>query len=576
MSRRHPEPATRCRKTMEGTKTPSSRRPAILMGILLVLTGGYAFQSQFDPATFPVNVRSAQPQLTRLPGTNSVSKLQVKKDAKGIWVADFDYFYTGGAVLSVFEIQLEPRASVLNPNSGVPNEGLAMGVAQKGAHHLSIAVPYPFAEATTRQVSIRMQDSSGSKPVLAAQTVDQVIDWPSPGIWQRDQQIAQSTPEENFQRAVRLIDSQAEAQIAEARAILERLIERDSRFDQAYVELARVAMKSNWGPEGLHQAETLLNTALQIRPDSVNARILLGYVYSNQKRFDQAQQLFAEAARTNTPNTWLWTNWGELLLMRHQNEQAIAKFREAISRPPTHDSYDLARVNAYIHLLTLLGERKDLDGMEALFKQRMADFGTKGCYTSEYARFMLQVRGNTQSAIDIARHGLDENCEGTPARQVLGLAQYVKWGTTSGPEQIESLNQARIYLPAGPMPLYLLAGSDRTSSTVKKLLAAGEHIDEEDNERQTALSYALRAGDLGAAKRLLTLRANPNTLVGYEEIPLALVPVMQGNVEAVPLLRENGVDYSKLRFRGATAFDFAKQTGNEALLRALGHSETTL
>jgi hypothetical protein len=46
---------------------------------------------------------------------------------------------------------------------------------------------------------------------------------------------------------------------------------------------------------------------------------------------------------------------------------------------------------------------------------------------------------------------------------------------------------------------------------------------------------------------LLTLRANHNTLVGYEKIPLALVPVMQGNVEAVRLLRENGVDYSKLR-----------------------------
>jgi hypothetical protein len=41
-------------------------------------------------------------------------------------------------------------------------------------------------------------------------------------------------------------------------------------------------------------------------------------------------------------------------------------------------------------------------------------------------------------------------------------------------------------------------------------------------------------------------------------------------------MREFGVNYSKLRYRGATAFDFAKQSGNRALLEALGHDEATL
>ena len=41
-------------------------------------------------------------------------------------------------------------------------------------------------------------------------------------------------------------------------------------------------------------------------------------------------------------------------------------------------------------------------------------------------------------------------------------------------------------------------------------------------------------------------------------------------------MRAYGVDYSKLRYRGATAFDFAKQSGNNALLKALGRNETTL
>jgi hypothetical protein len=78
------------------------------------------------------------------------------------------------------------------------------------------------------------------------------------------------------------------------------------------------------------------------------------------------------------------------------------------------------------------------------------------------------------------------------------------------------------------------------------------------------------------ASKPLALRANPNTLVGYDEVPLALLPLMEGNPEAIRLLRDHGVDYSKLRYKGATAFDFATQTGNKELLRALGPGETML
>jgi ankyrin repeat protein len=59
-------------------------------------------------------------------------------------------------------------------------------------------------------------------------------------------------------------------------------------------------------------------------------------------------------------------------------------------------------------------------------------------------------------------------------------------------------------------------------------------------------------------------------------VPTALLPVMEGNIEAVRVLRELGVDYSKLRFHGATAFDIAKTTGNAVLLHALGPESDAL
>jgi tetratricopeptide (TPR) repeat protein len=551
----------------------SPRRPIVLMGILLVLLLAYLVQAQLYPQLLAGY--SDPPALAPLAGTNSVSHLDVKQNAKGMWTADFDYFYTGEPRVCFLQIELLPRSVAPDGAAAAPGHSRFVSTPQRGAHHVSVPLDYPGSEQTTR-VGVTLRDPMRHSAVIATQQTDKVIEWPNWYTWSQNLRMAQSTPAENLQRAVALIDLEAEPQLIEAKAILERLINQNPRFDAAYVELARVAMRSNWGPEGLHQAETLLSSALLIQPDSVNARILLGYVYTHQNRFTPAQELFTGAARSNPPNLWLWANWGELLLMQHKYDEAIAKYREAIARPMTHDTYDRARKEAYRHLLQLLGQRKDLDGMEALYKQQVAEFGPGSCYTSDYARFKLQVRGDTQGAIDLARGALNKDCEDSAAREVLGLAQYVKWAATAGPERTESLNQARIYLPAGPMPLYLLAASERTSPAIKQLLAAGESIDQRDNEKKTALAYAFQNGDLGAAKRLLALRARPDTPVGYEEIPLALVPVMERNIEAIRLLREYGVDYSKLRYRGATAFDFAKQSGDNALLKALGRSETVL
>ena len=548
----------------------SSRRPAVLMGILLLLLSGYLFQSHFnDPVTGWPDRRAP------LAGRNSVSNLQVRQDKAGLWIADFDYFYTGEPRVCGLQIQLLPHVEPAIGPARFAGDITFVAMPQRGAHHLSVRIQYPGGQLTTRQVAVSLLDPQARR-VVATQQVDQIIDWPTFSTWAQTEQLAASTPEQNLKRAVALVDTDSDAQLAEAKSILEHLLNQDPKLDAAYVELARVAIKSNWGPEGLHQAESLLSSALQIRPDSANAKILLGYVYVHQNHFAQAQALFAEVAKSDPPNLWLWGNWGELLVMQHKNEAAVSTYRQAIAHPVTHDNYDRARKYAYRALLGLLGQRKDLDGMEVLYKQQIADYGPGSCYSSDYARFLLQVRGDTQGAIDLARRALNQDCEDSPARQVLGLAEYVKWAAASGSERAESLNQARLFLPAGPTPLYLLAASERTSPAIQQLIAAGEQIDQKDNERRTALAYALRNGDLGAARRLLALRARPDTPVGYEDMPVALIPVTEGNIEGVRLMREFGVDYSKLRYRGATAFDFAKQMGNSAMLEALGHASTTL
>ena len=550
----------------------SSKRPTILMGVLLVILLGYFAIQQIPPA--PQTVAHPDPPL---PGKTSVSNLRVHQDAMGAWIADFDYFYTGEPRSITTWVETGPR--VADPGTQIagfpPNSAFVQRLV-RGSHHVTIPLQYPGEQKTTNTVAVAIW-SIEQRQNFATQQVDQVIDWPAFGAYVETQSLARNTPEQNLRGAQELIDTEQGPSISAAKTILEKLLQQNPRFAPAYIELSRVAMKTDGASaESLHQSETLLASALAIQPDSANAKILLGYVYAHQKRFKEAEELFKQAAATNPPNAWLWTNWGEMLEMQHQADPAIARYREAIARPITHDSFDRGRREAYRAALALLGRKKDLDAMEVLYKQQVADYGPGACYSTEYARFMLQIRGDTQGAIDLARRALNRDCNDEPAREVLGLAEYVKWAATAGPERIESLNEARIYLPAGPRPLYLLAASDRTAPAAKQLIASGESIEQKDNYGHTALWYAFENNDLAAARRLLTLHARPDTPAGEGAMPLALLPVMTLNLPAIRLLREYGVNYSTLRFRGMTAVEFAKQAHNEELLKALGDSGTTL
>jgi hypothetical protein len=74
---------------------------------------------------------------------------------------------------------------------------------------------------------------------------------------------------------------------------------------------------------------------------------------------------------------------------------------------------------------------------------------------------------------------------------------------------------------------------------------------------------------------LLALGARPELPIGPMGMPLALLPVMDG--DAIRMLQRSGVDYSKLRFRGTTAAEFARQSGNSKLIGVLAaNGETTL
>jgi hypothetical protein len=214
--------------------------------------------------------------------------------------------------------------------------------------------------------------------------------------------------------------------------------------------------------------------------------------------------------------------------------------------------------------------------MEAIYKQQIQEFGPGSCYSDGYSRFLLEVRGDPQAAIDIANQALNNNCDDRGSRQILGLASYVKWAQSKGAAREAALSQARAFLPVGADAFYRLASGDRTAAALKQLLAEGEKIDQKDDDHMTALALAFQDNNHEAAARLLKLGAQPGLAIGDEGMPLALLPIMSGDVEGVHVLQRAGYDYSKFRYHGGTAIQIARASGNEEVVNALTRKDHAL
>jgi tetratricopeptide (TPR) repeat protein len=549
-----------------------SKRPVILMAILLLLLGWLVMpyiRSYFEPQASHAAKVSEAP----LPGISTVSNLAATQQPDGRWMASFDYFYTGepkGAYVNLY--QVVTGASGGPAGSPEPDSMVIAIRAKRGANQYSAEIhhPRPFEMAITTQLYAGIQNSSVPKiPMIAKTTLDKRIVWPDPLVVDVEKAVSAGQPEAIVQRAADLIDMNDSNWLPSARMLLQALVERQPKVDSAYVELARVAMKTNWSTTGLRDAETLIRSALQINPASVNAQILLGYVLAHQERYKDAEPLFVQAATSNPPNLWLWANWGELLTMQGKKDEAISKYREAVTRPPARNGYDRARQDAYKNLVRLLDEKGNLDELEALHKQRTKEYPSAACYSVEYARFLVIQRADDNGSTALLRDVPSPQCDNAKTREVQGLAHYVRWSRTEQAGRSEVLLQARTFLPASPQLFFALASSDRTVPIAQQLIAVGDKVDVQDNSGYDALGYALRNRDTAMARRLLRLGAKPTAEQGGERMPAALIPVMSRDREAIRLMQRSGVDYTKLRYQNRTVADLVRDSGDKKLLQWL-------
>lgn len=223
-----------------------SRRYLIQALALAALLGGHFIVPE-------VQVRPAAAQAARtddqLPSTNTLTKLAVTRTGDGRWIASIQYSFTGRPI----DIRIKVYQVTGLPDGNVPFSDRVAGVIEPRPGHRTstLELPNPSAGGTfvTRRVWAVMERESGPPP-LATVSVDQRIVWQDPRTEQVDKAVAAGQPDAIVAKAVQLIDTGGSNELHQARVLLQRLVEKQPRIEAAYIELARVAMKTGGTAKG--------------------------------------------------------------------------------------------------------------------------------------------------------------------------------------------------------------------------------------------------------------------------------------------------------------------------------------
>lgn len=183
--------------------------------------------------------------------------------------------------------------------------------------------------------------------------------------------------------------------------------------------------------------------------------------------------------------------------------------------------------------------------------------------------FLTTAKGDLIGGVERAQSALTNGCNRDVARQALGLAQYYVWSGLEGDAAQAERTKARVSFPEGATLLFELARHERGVPVIKKLVSNGLSLDQADNSGMTAFALALSEKNHAAARRLLRLGCNVNTKAVYGEYPVVLIPVMNRDIEGIKILRDHGIDFSKVKLGGTTALEMARQFGDAATLRAM-------
>ncbi len=375
-----------------------------------------------------------------------------------------------------------------------------------------------------------------------------------------------------YKMAYDLIDHGSKANLNKAKNIIDEIISKDPDFVGAYIELARYKMKTmGISQETFIDAEKSLLLATEIDPEHADARVLLGYVYTYQERYEEAEAEYRHAEKAGTDNSWLYANWGLNDEKQNKNEQAIEKYTRVLLKPRNHDRNDRVMQWTKSHLFPLLLETGKYSEADRYYTRYINAFPADSCLLLKQAENTLFNLGQYEKAIKQNIQAAKKGCSKNSVS--LSVAYYLKWFHNSAAglnTKDGTFRQAEAMAPNDAELFHSLASSAFTSALIDVLVNKGKAINGMNAEGYTALLLSIYAQDHDAAKRLVKSGADINLANPENKLTPLVMAVIKQDIEMVRFLLAHDANAEVALPNGVSLYAWAKSNGLSEISNALG------
>lgn len=396
--------------------------------------------------------------------------------------------------------------------------------------------------------------------------------------WNVDQEINSSleqksttySPEKNLLIAKSLISI---GRYKIAKNILDKLILKQPRNIQAYLELARYHMKKSWNEIGLKRAEKIINTAYSFDKNNADTLTLRGYVYTHQRKYELAMKDFQKAKKIGSSNLWLDTNIGEWYQMNNNQAKALTYYKKVVNAKKFELSYkNEAKYIALDRAKKILLTKHDDLSVDNLMKTLSGQFPENGCFLSDWARFKLYHMGDFNKANQLAIESFSNGCDKSKQiKEVLSDSFISVWFLDSlSANGANSFNKAVSIDSNWAGRIYRFSTSNKLLAVLQKLLATKITIDEVDNNNLTALALASLDNNTNSVKKLLKMGANPNIIVDHDYTPF-LISMMFSDPKTIKAFLDSKIPLNKVLSKELNASIIARNRGLHDIARQLGN-----
>ena len=367
-----------------------------------------------------------------------------------------------------------------------------------------------------------------------------------------------------YEEAYSLLDTGNKANNLRAKSLLDELIGLNPGFTEAYLEIARFHMKSNW-PIGLRNAERTILIAKDIDPSMADVRVLLGYVYTHQGRYEEAEVEYRKADELGTSNLWLDANWGQNFEKQEKDSKAIKHYLRVINAPLTSDRNNrpkkwVFRDSGLVQMLIKDGQYQLADD---IYGRSAEQYYYHRCELQKQAMLRIYYMQDAEGAISSYLRSKKAGCK--KDSPILAMAYYIKWlqlQAGGDNELIKStFHQAESAVTSDDELFYYLARHETTAVIIPELLTRGHDLNYVNYQGMTALLQSIEKKDYSAIDRLLASGADINQQTVSMYYRPIVYAIYLGDIEAVKLLIKHKADYQIHLEGGITLHEFALSLG---------------